>query len=162
MNPPAAGAGAAPPLNEEQVRQAVVFLSDERVKAADPARAVHFLRQKRIAERELREAFNRCGLPFPPDAPAGQLAAWAHAPGHYLGPPAPPPARSTWLGALWSLTAIVGACAVMREVFRRYVLPEFFPELAGGGSADVIRRQERQIGTFPLRARARSRQRRGA
>lgn len=151
MNPPAAAAG---PLNEEHVRQAVVFLSDARVKAADPARAAHFLRQKLIPERELREAFKRCGIPFPHEPTAGQVAAWGQPPPmQYFAHPPPPPARSPWMSALYSITAIVGAYAVLREVLKRYVIPVYFPELAGSESADVIKRQERQIGTstsFPL------------
>lgn len=59
------------PLREQFVQQAVTFLNDPRVKAADLTRAVAFLQGKGVTEAEIREAFQRCALPFPPNLQSG-------------------------------------------------------------------------------------------
>lgn len=141
----------APALNEALVRQAVSFLSDPRVQQANPSRALEFLRQKRIPDPELREAFSRCRLHFPHVVRGAQVVPWAPAPYH----PAPPPRRSPWLSALYSVTAVVGVCAALREILKRYVVPVYFPEHAATDefrrySSNIIKRQEKQIGKFSI------------
>jgi hypothetical protein len=123
--------GAAPEANsmrETIVQQAVTFLTDARVKAADPRRAVDFLLGKNLTVAEIREAFRRVNMNFPG---ASELLA----PSNFLV--VPPGARvsvrpgqrgSSWVSLFWGLTAAAGVIAVVRELLRRYVAPLYFPE----------------------------------
>jgi Pex14 N-terminal domain len=128
---PASPAASAPAvLREGAVQQAVKFLSDMRVQAADPARAVAFLRAKKLTEPEIREAFHRV------DQAGGRFGIKPGAPGR------------TWGSLFWSLAVTVGALAAFREFLRRYVVPVYFPDMAGRID-DQRRRDAAQIGSCP-------------
>lgn len=136
-------------LREASVQQAMSFLNDPRVKTADQAKAITFLRSKGINDDELREAFRRCAIPFPSDLAAnGTVApvppngfaypphphvAMMHAPPFPMAHAGPPPVRTTlrpsWLSVFFGLTAAAGLYTAVREVLRNYVVPLYFPEL---------------------------------
>lgn len=155
-------------LRESSVQQAVSFLNDPRVKNSDPSRAVSFLRQKGISDVELREAYQRCGLPFPTPATA-LLPQLPHAsfPPHpypimqpnFLAAPLPMHPSSTrpsWVSVFMGLTAAAGIYTAIRELLRRYIVPLYFPDAAR--IAEERRRreqhtflaQEEQIGKMTL------------
>lgn len=115
-------APSPPPLREDMIQQAQTFLSDPRVASAPPHRAVDFLLSKDVTLAEVRTAFQRAGLAFPPPE---------HGHGHLA-----PVQRSTWGGWLWSLFAAAGVIGAVREILRRWVVPLYFPGrifVAGGG-----------------------------
>lgn len=167
--PPPQGTPASSPVREPFVLQAVNFLNNPLVKAADPAQAVSFLRTKGIHDAEIREAFRRTGLPFPthfPSAPAGPPPPMPAGPAHLpppphfphphhphppipfapLPPPPPPERRTrpTWLSLVLGVAAAGGLYAATRELLRAYVVPLYFPEVAGRADAQQRRRQQQQ------------------
>jgi peroxin-14 len=136
-------------LREAIVQQAVKFLTDPRVKAANPQRALDFLLGKNLTLAEIREAFRRVNREFP-GAPGG--SAFPGAPGG-PGPSnilmVPPGSHvsvrhgrrgTSWASLFWGLTAAAGAVALIRELLRRYVVPLYFPEMER--AADEHRRTE--------------------
>lgn len=142
VSPSAGGAAATSAiqsgLREPFVLQAVKFLSDPRVQAADPSRAVEFLLGKTLTENEVRAAFNRLSLPYPhahiSTAPDGSFPDTGLPPNVVMLPPGArlhvdPPTRSTWSSWLWNATVIIGIIGTLREIFRRYIVPNYLPEL---------------------------------
>jgi peroxin-14 len=141
----AAKRSGASPLREAFVAQAVKFLSDPRVQAADLRRAVDFLRSKNLTEAEVRAAFDRVSLPFPETTARDELGAYGHGatpPNVVMLPPGAQlhvgPPRSTWGSFVWNIVVAAGVFAALREVVRRYVVPMYFPDL----SAEERRRRE--------------------
>jgi Pex14 N-terminal domain len=117
---------------EGAVQQAVQFLSDGRVQAADPERAAAFLRTKKLTENEIQEAFRRARATFPDSG----LSLSSR------------PGRS-WTSIFWGIAVAVGALAAARELLSRYVVPVYFPEIAA--QMDGRRRREpAEIGTSNL------------
>lgn len=151
------GAASAVPggLREPFVLQAVKFLSDPRVQAAEPRRAVEFLMGKNLTENEVRAAFSRLSLPFPdgkiPATDHGLFAEADPRPNVVMLPPGAQlhvgaPSRSTWSSWLWNATVIVGIIGALRELFRSYVVPYSVRELQpDSGEGDRGRRQSEQI-----------------
>ena len=159
------------PIRETSVQQAVSFLNDPRVKAADPTKAISFLRKKGVTDDELREAYRRCGLPQPAELTNGfnqqnnnatlsfPATSTPFQPNHsqlYPHPNnqlyQPQQQRSSWFSLFLGITAAAGLYAAVREVLKRYVVPLYFPDAAR--IAEERRRreehtfyaQERQIG----------------
>lgn len=158
-------------VRETSVQQAVSFLNDPRVKAADPAKAISFLRQKGVTDDELREAYRRCGISQPAELTNGfnqqnntaQLsfpaASTQFQPNHpqlYPHPNnqlyQPQQQRSSWFSLFLGITAAAGLYAAVREVLKRYVVPLYFPDAARIAEERRKREehtfytQERQIG----------------
>lgn len=140
-------ASQAAQLREPFVQQAVNFLNDPRVKAADRSRAVTFLRGKGVTDGEIWEAFQRCGMSYPANVHPGSMPM--HGPNttglpmavtydgrpHQVGLPLPRaevPAtrRPSWVSMLLGLTAAAGLYTAVREVLRQYVVPLYFPDAA--------------------------------
>lgn len=144
----------APAVREDAVREAVAFLNDPRVKAADPARAQAFLQQKGMAPAEVREAFRRCALPLPPSA--GAVRAFAAPPQQLVVPP--PREGRSWFGVFMGVVAAAGLYTAVREVLKRYVVPLYFPDAARVAEErrrreEAASRQERQLGMLRLTIR---------
>lgn len=145
------GQGAVPDARRETlVTQAVKFLSDPRVQAADPRRAVDFLLAKKLTESEIRAAFDRLSLPYPSAGSRGLLNGHHAAtgpnvvmlpPGAQLHVGSPRRQGSTWRRLMWNATIAAGIFAAVRAIFRRYIVPTYFPgfQFVGDG------RQPRQI-----------------
>lgn len=147
--PPAPFPTSTSTIRESSVQQAVTFLNDPRVKSADPSAALDFLRKKGATEEELREAYRRCGLPFPSAPPTAslpqplppQLAAPFPHPHPHLVPFHPPPQRGpSWVSVFLGVAAAAGIYTAFREVLKRYVVPMYFPEAAR--IAEERRRQD--------------------
>lgn len=124
-------------VREASVQQAVVFLSDPRVRGADLGKAAAFLRSKGVTEEEIRQAFARTGLIYPPPhaSAASPPSHFPHNPVYFPAPSPhapPPPARtSSWWPLLFGVAAAAAAYSAGRELLRQYVVPLYFPDESG-------------------------------
>lgn len=138
--PGTATQASAGSVRETSVQQAVVFLSDPRVRGADLSKAAAFLRSKGVTEDEIRQAFTRSGLIYPPPHSSGTLVtsnfptnsvyfpnSSAHGP-----PPQPPPRSSSWWPLVFGVAAAAAVYSAGREILRQYVVPLYFPETGQG------------------------------
>lgn len=134
-------APSPPPLREAMIQQAQTFLADARVASAPPRRAVDFLLSKDVTLAEVRTAFQRAGLAFPPaEFEHGQLA--------------PVQRRSTWGGWLWSLLVAAGVIGAVREILRRWVVPLYFPaRISAAGGGDELRGLRESVSRIEGQAR---------
>jgi len=123
------------------VGQAVTFLSDPAVRAADPTAAVRFLAAKGLHPAEMAAAFSQAGLPppppppvvtYPPPPPAAGAAAAAH------GTAPPGDGGGSWRSAAVGGAVALGAFTALRELARRYVVPLYFPDLVPSGVAATV------------------------
>lgn len=155
-NGSALGNPSLPPsqVREGVVLQAVKFLADPRVQAANPQRAIDFLRGKSMTEAEVREAFKRASLPYP-NTPVGQqgfIPIDAAQRGNVVVLPpgaqlrvGPQRQGSSWASWFWGVTVAVAVLAAAREFLRRYLVPLYFPE-AERRPEEQRRRETSQIG----------------
>lgn len=114
----------------DAIEQAVTFLNDPRVRNADQAQALSFLRRKGIKEDEIREAYRRSGLPYPTHS-APPAAQFPQTLTPYGMPPAyAAPTRPSWISVFLGITAAAGIYTAARELLRRYIVPLYFPDAA--------------------------------
>lgn len=138
-------------VRETSVQQAVVFLSDPRVRGADLSKAAAFLRSKGVTEDEIRQAFTRSGLIYPPPHSNGTLVTsnfpansvyFPNSGAHGRPHPQPPPRSSSWWPLVLGVAAAAAVYSAGREILRQYVVPLYFPDtgqgMRGGSSGGEI------------------------
>lgn len=128
-------------IRESSVQQAIVFLSDPRVRGADLNKAAAFLRSKGVTEDEIRQAFARSGLIYPPPHPNGAHGVsnfpansvyFPTSATHEVPSAHPPPRSSSWWPLVLGVAAAAAVYSAGREILRQYVVPLYFPDAAQG------------------------------
>ncbi|QDZ17720.1 peroxisomal membrane protein Pex14 [Chloropicon primus] len=128
------------PGTEEQIRNAVAFLTHAKVRESTEASKRSFLESKGLSKEEIDEAFKRAGVASASAQEASSApAAPAAAPRKQPAPaPAPQPVR--WTQLVLGAGVLAGGAYLARKAFEGYGLPRFLqPDGAGDASAALAK-----------------------